>query len=68
MSLKYNDYSLSKPPRNVKVMMKFSSGYRDVCYLDDWNILHGQERRIIKDEVPVLWKKIEKDSDGGYIW
>ena len=52
MSLSYNDWSLSKPPRNVKVMVKFSSGFRDVCYRDDWDILHGEERRIIRDEVP----------------
>lgn len=67
MSLSYNDWSLSKPPRNVKVMVKFSSGFRDVCYRDDWNILHGEERRIIRDEVPVFWKKVEKIS-GEYVW
>lgn len=67
MGTKYNDWSLSKPPRNVKVMMKFSSGYQDICYIDDWNILHGEGRRIIKDEVPTLWKKIEKIS-GEYVW
>ena len=63
----YTDYTLRKPPKNVKVMMIFDDGSRDVCYIDDWDIIHGEKTRIIKGRVPVKWKKIEKDM-GEYIW
>ena len=64
----YTDYALRKPPKNVKVMMIFEDQTHDICYIDDWNIIHGQETRIIKGRVPALWKKIEKDEMGEYIW
>ena len=47
--------------------MVFDDGSRDVCYIDDWDIIHGEETRIIKGRVPVKWKKIEKDM-GEYVW
>lgn len=64
----YTDYELRKPPRNVKVMMIFADETHDICYIDDWDIIHGQETRIIKGRKPALWKKIEKDEMGEYIW
>jgi len=69
MNLKdYTDYTLRKPPKNVKVMMIFEDTYKDICYIDDWGIIHGQETRIIRGKVPALWKKIEKDEMGDYVW
>ena len=65
---KYTDYSLRKPPKNVKVMMIFTDESRDICYVDDWNIIHGEKSRIVKGKVPAYWKKIEKDNWGEYIW
>lgn len=64
----YTDYSLRKPPKNVKVMMLFQDGHKDICYIDDWNIIHGQEIRIVRGKVPTFWKKIEKNDMGEYIW
>lgn len=64
----YNDFDLRKPPKNVKVMIKFTDGYRDVCYIDDWGMIHGEETKIIKGKIPDKWKKIEKDEWGKYIW
>jgi hypothetical protein len=64
---KYTDYALRKPPKNVKVMMIFRDDSKDVCYIDDWGIIHGEQTRIIKGRVPAYWKKIEKDM-GEYIW
>lgn len=64
----YTDYGLRKPPKNVKVMMIFKDEYRDICFIDDWGIIHGEETRIIKGRTPALWKKIEKDSWGEYKW
>ena len=64
----YTDYNLRKPPKNVKVMMVFEDKTKDVCYIDDWNIMHGEETRIIRNKKPVKWKKIEKDNWGNYIW
>lgn len=64
----YTDFTLRRPPKNVKVMIIFSDEYRDICYVDDWGIYHGEKTRIIKGKVPAWWKKIEKDSFGEYIW
>lgn len=66
--VKYTEFSLRKPPRNVKVQLVFEDGFKDICYIDDWDIIHGQEIRIIKGKKPAKWKKIEKDEMGGYIW
>lgn len=64
----YTKFSLRKPPKNVKVMIIFDDKSRDICYIDDWNIIHGQETRIIKGKTPALWKKIEKNEMGEYVW
>lgn len=64
---KYTDYALRKPPKNVKVMMIFGDDTKDVCYIDDWGIIHGEQTRIIKGRVPAYWKKVEKDM-GEYVW
>lgn len=64
----YTDYKLRKPPKNVKVMMVFEDKTKDVCYVDDWNILHGEQTRIIRGKNPLAWKKIEKNEMGEYIW
>ena len=32
---KYTDFSLRKPPKNVKVQIKFEDGFKDICYIDD---------------------------------
>ena len=64
----YTNYSLRKPPKNVKVMMRFEDGYKDVCFIDEWNIIHGEQTRIIKDKTPKDWKKIEKTDWGEYKW
>lgn len=64
----YTDYSLRKPPKNVKVMMVFEDDSRDICYIDDWNIIHGQKTRIIRGRIPRWWKKIEKNEMGEYVW
>lgn len=64
----YTDYTLRRPPKNVKVMMLFDDESRDVCYIDEWNIIHGEETRIIKGKTPVYWKKIEKNEWGDYKW
>lgn len=65
---KYTDFGLRKPPKNVKVMMRFYDGGQDICYIDDWNIIHGQKVRIYKNVTPKEWKKIEKDEFGEYLW
>ena len=65
---KYTQFNLRKPPKNVKVMMVFWNGDYDVCYIDDWNILHGEKVRIYKNVTPKMWKKIEKDNWGEYKW
>ena len=64
----YTDYALRRPPKNVKVMMIFDDESRDVCYIDEWNIIHGEQTRIIKGKTPVLWKKVEKNEWGDYKW
>ena len=64
----YTDYTLRRPPKNVKVMMLFDDETRDVCYIDEWKIIHGEETRIIKGKTPVYWKKIEKNEWGEYKW
>ena len=64
----YTDFALRRPPRNVKVMFVFDDDSRDVGYIDDWNIIHGEKTRIIKGRVPAYWKKVEKDDWGEYIW
>lgn len=64
----YTDYTLRRPPKNVKVMMIFDDESRDVCYIDEWNIIHGEQTRIIKGKNPVLWKKVEKNEWGDYKW
>lgn len=64
----YTQYEMRKPPRNVKVMMIFEDEYKDICYIDEWGIIHGQETKIIKGKIPKYWKKIEKDDFGGYKW
>lgn len=64
----YTDFTLRRPPKNVKVMMIFEDDYRDVCYIDEWGIIHGEVTKIIKGRVPAYWKKIEKDNWGDYKW
>ena len=64
----YTDYTLRRPPKNVKVMMIFDDESKDVCYIDEWGIIHGEQTRIIKGRVPAYWKKIEKDEWGKYKW
>lgn len=64
----YTEYNLRKPPKNVKVMMLFWDGTGDICYIDDWGMIHGQKVRIYKNVTPKAWKKIEKDDEGEYIW
>lgn len=64
----YTDYTLRRPPKNVKVMMIFDDESRDVCYIDEWNIIHGEQTRIIKGKTPILWKKVEKNEWGDYKW
>lgn len=64
----YTDYALRRPPKNVKVMMVFDDKSRDVCYIDEWNIIHGEQTRIIKGKTPVYWKKVEKNEWGDYKW
>ena len=66
--VKYTDFTMRRPPNNVKVMMLFNDDYRDVCYIDDWGMIHGEKTKIIKGHVPAYWKKIEKDSMGEYKW
>lgn len=66
--VKYTDFTMRRPPNNVKVMMLFKDDYRDVCYIDDWGMIHGEKTKIIKGSVPAYWKKIEKDSMGEYRW
>ena len=64
----YTDFTLRRPPKNVKVMMIFQDEYRDVCYIDDWGMIHGEQTKIIKNKVPTYWKKIERDEVGDYKW
>lgn len=64
----YTDFALRRPPKNVKVMMIFEDDYRDVCYIDDWGMIHGEVTKIIRERIPALWKKIEKNDFGEYIW
>ena len=64
----YTDYTLRKPPKNVKVMIIFDDESKDIGYIDDWGIIHGEKTRIIKGRVPAWWKKIEKDEMGEYVW
>lgn len=64
----YTDYTLRRPPKNVKVMMVFDDESKDICYIDEWNIIHGEQTRIIKGRAPAYWKKIEKDEWGEYKW
>ena len=64
----YTDFTLRRPPKNVKVMIMFADDYKDVCYIDDWGMIHGEKTRIIRDKVPAWWKKIEKDEEGKYKW
>lgn len=64
----YTDFALRKPPKNVKVMVIFEDKYHDVCYIDDWGIIHGEQTKIIKGRTPACWKKIEKDVMGEYVW
>ena len=64
----YTDFTLRKPPKNVKVMVLFTDESKDICYIDDWGIIHGEEVKIIRDRVPAYWKKIEKDEMGDYKW
>ena len=66
--VKYTDFTMRRPPNNVKVMMLFKDDYRDVCYIDDWGMIHGEKTKIIKGSVPAYWKKIEKDNWGEYKW
>ena len=66
--VRYTDFTMRRPPNNVKVMMLFKDDYRDVCYIDDWGMIHGEKTKIIQGRVPAYWKKIEKDSMGEYKW
>ena len=66
--INYTDFTLRRPPKNVKVMMVFTDDYKDVCYIDDWGIFHGEQTKIIKGKVPKCWKKIERNSFGEYDW
>lgn len=64
----YTEFLTRKPPNNIKVMMLFWDGTNDICYIDDWGIIHGQSVRIYKNVTPKAWKKIERDEDGEYLW
>ena len=66
--VKYTDFTMRRPPNNVKVMMVFKDDYKDVCYIDDWGMIHGEKTKIIRGSVPAYWKKIERDSMGEYKW
>lgn len=65
----YTDYALRKPPKNVKVQMIFDDKEYDICYIDDWGMIHGEKTKIYgKNKKPVWWKKKEKNDFGEYIW
>lgn len=71
MNINYKNYTnatLRMPPKNVKVMMVFDDGSKDICFIDAWNVIHGEKERIIRGREPAWWKKLEKDNWGEYVW
>ena len=66
----YTNWSLRKPPSNVKVMIKFMDGTHAIGYRDTFDYIHKEDGSIVGDHlaVPILWKKLEKDEWGNYLW
>ena len=54
----YTDTTLRMPPKNVKVMVIFDDGGRDICFLDAWGILHGEKERLTASVFMNVWKPV----------
>lgn len=63
----YVNWSIRKPPANVRIMIVGIDGGKFIGYRDTFDLIHIEGGKIC-NERPLKWKKLEQDQWGNYIW